>query len=611
MRYTSVGSGKPETMFARNSAARPWKILIFAVLACAVACAIAIGMFVHFVSSFWHAHNNNFPRAQTRSRTAVAQIDRDTFLRLAGARDPGASNGNASPNAFKNAILATQNSNARTLPGDDLFRDALVPTLKITLPSQSLSSLNRSPRKYVRATVQEGRTTYTNVAIRLKGGPGSYRPLQDQPSLTVNFDKFAEGQTFHGLKKIHLNSSVQDRSLVSEKISRELFEAAGVPVPRAGNAKVIFDSRELGVYVLVEGVNKQFLKRYFKDAKGNVYDGHSGSDVTDDLPTNSGENPRDKSALRTLARAAREPDLSLRATQLEQALDVDRFISFVAMETILAHWDGYTMNRNNYRIFHDRESGRLVFIPQGLDQVLSRPRGTIFPPTVGLVARAVLEVPALRHRYRERFAELATNVFRSDAISARVVEVAQNIEAALEEDSPEAAAAHRERATGFLNKVRRRADTLAGILVPVEPVKFDAGAAVQLTHWSPKRDLGEAVLEQEKDPTGKQALRISTRSGCTASWRTTAVLDSGTYQLEGRIKTKGVVFPKGDSRAGAGLRISGYRVGQKNDGDRDWTPVTFEFEVPDDQSEIELVCELRASSGDLWIDLNSLKLRRQ
>ena len=131
------------------------------------------------------------------------------------------------------------------------------------------------------------------MAIHLKGGPGSYRQLGDVPSFTVNFDRFAPGQTFHGMKKIHLNNSVQDRSFLSEKISRELFEAAGVPAPRAGNAKVTFNGRE-GLYVLVEGVNKQFLKRYFKNVKGNVYDGHSGTDVTDDLPTNAGENPRTK-----------------------------------------------------------------------------------------------------------------------------------------------------------------------------------------------------------------------------------------------------------------------------------------------------------------------------
>ena len=51
------------------------------------------------------------------------------------------------------------------------------------------------------------------------------------------------------------NNSVQDSTYLSEKICREMFEAAGVPSPRAGHAVVEFDGRLLGLYVLVEGID--------------------------------------------------------------------------------------------------------------------------------------------------------------------------------------------------------------------------------------------------------------------------------------------------------------------------------------------------------------------
>src|SRR5437667_1735124 len=169
----------------------------------------------------------------------------------------------------------------KLLPAEDLFKRAVVPALKIEIPREGMTSLRRNNgRSYVAGTVTEGAIMYTNVALHLKGGPGSFRPLNDKPALTLNFGHFAEGQKFHGLKKIHLNNSVQDQSYLSEKISRELFEAAGVPAPRAGNATVQLNGRDLGMYVLVEGIDKQFLRRYFKNTSGNVYDGHSGSDVT-------------------------------------------------------------------------------------------------------------------------------------------------------------------------------------------------------------------------------------------------------------------------------------------------------------------------------------------
>ncbi|MBI2949306.1 MAG: CotH kinase family protein, partial [Verrucomicrobia bacterium] len=261
--------------------------------------------------------------------------------------------------------VAAQTKVQKPAAGEDLFREAYIPKLQIEIPAEGLNGLRRSPRKYVAATIREGATVYTNVAIHLKGGPGSYRALHDLPAFTLNFDRLADGQSFHGLKKIHLNNSVQDRSFVSEKISRELFEAAGVPTPRAGNALVILNERELGMYVLVEGIDKPFLRRHFKDPGGNVYDGHSQTDVNHRLPTNSGDDRQRHPGLEALARAVHEPDSSHRLAALEKTLDLDRFLSFLALEAMLWHWDGYTMNRNNFRIFHDRAANRMVFLPQG------------------------------------------------------------------------------------------------------------------------------------------------------------------------------------------------------------------------------------------------------
>src|SRR5262249_6524698 len=143
----------------------------------------------------------------------------------------------------------------------------------------------------------------TSVAVHLKGAAGSFRPVDDLPAMTLNFDKFVPGQNFHGLHKISLNNSVQDPSYLSEKVCRELFEAAGVPVPRAGHSLVRLNGRDLGLYVLLEGANKQFLKRYFSNASGNLYDGGFVHDVDPSLTVNSGDHPADRSALIALIRA--------------------------------------------------------------------------------------------------------------------------------------------------------------------------------------------------------------------------------------------------------------------------------------------------------------------
>jgi spore coat protein H len=613
----------------------PWKVLILALVACTVCLMLAVGGGLYWFLSKTGLHRGKTERPATQQHenlprnAAPAPADKQADAAATNTPFPpdatnepslaqthsGTKTQSSAPKSksvVPNAILASK-SGAGRQAGDDLFKDIVVPNLELDIPAEAVVRLTVSPRTYVRVDIREGERLYTNVAIRLKGGPGSFQRLHDTPSFTVNFDKFAPGQTFHGLKKIHLNSSVQDRTFLNEQISRELFEAAGVPVPRAGHAIVAINRRDPRLYVVLEGVNKQFLKRYFKDAEGNVYDGHSGTDVTNKLPVNTGE--EDLSRLRDLAGAAREPDLDVRLTKLEQTLDIDRFLSFVALEMMLTHWDGYTMARNNYRIAHDRDTDRMVFVPHGMDQVLGNPRQQLLSPApAGLVARSVLQIPEMRKRYRDRVADLTTNVFRVSSITNRIWEVAEKVAAALEEVDPATAKSYRDRiAPAVCKKVRQRATDLIREINPGElpaSVKFDRSASASLTNWTAKTDVGEARLTHEKDESGNIFLYIGTTSGCTASWRTLTTLDQGKYRFEARVRTKGVVIDPADPRAGAGLRISRHRNGQKNAGDRDWFQVTFEFDVQHDGDEKELICELRADQGEIWYDLKSLKLRQ-
>jgi spore coat protein CotH len=66
---------------------------------------------------------------------------------------------------------------------------------------------------------------------------------------------------------------------------------------------------------------------------------------------------------------------------------VDRFISFIAMEMLTSHWDGYAAAVNNFRIYHDPKTDKLVFITHGLDGTLKRPSFSIRVPIRSAVGR--------------------------------------------------------------------------------------------------------------------------------------------------------------------------------------------------------------------------------
>jgi hypothetical protein len=509
---------------------------------------------------------------------------------------------------------------------ENIFTNSNVLRIRIQIPREGMAALRSSQggfgqwggrRTTVRAAVREGDRVYTNVALHLKGAAGSFRPVDDTPGLTLNFDKFAEGQNFHGLKKISLNNSVQDPSYLSEKICRELFEAAGVPVPRAGHAKVELNGRNLGLYVLTEGFNKQFLKRYFKNPKGNLYDGGFVKEITDGLAVNSGDNPRDHSGLQRLAEAATEPDQTKRLARLEQVLDVDRFLSMIAMEVIQCHWDGYAMNKNNFRVYHDLDSNRMVFMPHGMDQMFgverSSPKCPITPPMQGLVARAVVRTPEGRRRYLERMSQLVTNVFDVKRLTSRVDELAAQIRPVIAENDPQLANYHDQQVEWLKQRIVQRGDSLRQQLgAPTKAVRFDASRVVPLTDWKAQMDLGNPALGQGADKSGKTVLHISAANGnCAGSWRTRVLLERGSYRFEGNVKTAGVIINPADARDGVCLRLSREKLPKKMFGTTEWVRTAYDFVIQDALADIELVCELRAAAGEAWFDTKSLRLIRK
>src|SRR5262249_17989665 len=124
--------------------------------------------------------------------------------------------------------------------------------------------------------------------------------------------------------------------------------------------------------------------------------------------------------LQRLAAIAIEPDLSHRWQRLHEHLDVDRFITFMTVEIMMCHWDGYCLGRNNFRIYHDRATDKLVFLPSGMDQIFSKADMPWKPDMTGLVARSIMETPEGREQYAARFNELFHAVFVAERLTNRV-----------------------------------------------------------------------------------------------------------------------------------------------------------------------------------------------
>jgi spore coat protein H len=513
---------------------------------------------------------------------------------------------------------------------DEFLTHGPIPVLRIEIRGTNLTALRRNDRQYVRATVREGDTVYSNVAVHVKGMAGSRRDLSDRPCLTLNFDKFVDDQRFHGLDKIHLNNSVQDPSYFTEILCGELFRAGGVPAPRGTHARVQLNGRDLGLYVLLEGFDKSFLRRYFKNPNGNLYDGGFLKEITDSIECTSGSGDvRPHSELRALAAAAEDPDPARRVERLEKLLDLDRFISFVALEVMTWHWDGYTMKRNNYRVYHDPDTGKIHFFAHGMDQMFWDSRGSIYPGIEGLVARQLLAAPEGKARYRERMAELVNTIFRAELLTNRLNQLQARLRPVLEKIDLGEARNHDGAVANLRNQIVARARFLEDELTRPEPqrVRFDSRGYAKLTEWSPiklKDKEGKtalSIVDAAVEPDGRKTLHIATGPDgrCVDAWRTRVIVPPGRYRFEARVRTAGVELLLEDIKdgqvlkgEGAGIRISRAKQTRPNKvlGDAPWQTLGYEFEVTQQPFEVELICELRAAAGEAWFDVDSLRLKK-
>ena len=506
------------------------------------------------------------------------------------------------------AASGLADSAANSLPGSLLFDSTAVQVLRIQLAPEAVAALRQHPRKDVSALVRLGEVECRNAGLHLKGRTGSFRPIDDKPGLTLSFDKFVRGQRFCGLRKIHLNNAVEDPSCLNESLGAELFRKAGVPAPRVTRAKLELNGRSLGLYVVSEGFTEEFLSQYFKNPRGNLYDNDAGHDVDEPLDRDSGKGPNDQTDLRALAAAAREPDPGKRWERLQATLEVDRFISFMAMEIMTGHRDGYCLSRNNFRVYHNLDSGRMLLLPQGMDQLFGNPKLPLYPRPGGLLASAVLDTPEGRRQYRARLAELFTNVFVLPELLGRADRLASQIRPGL---AGAEARGYEARVAEVKERIARRHAYLQQQVFEPEskPLAFVNGTAA-LTDWTPVDAPPGGKMERATGPGGRPALRIQAGPVTAATWRSKALLLPGQYRFEGAIRAEGIEPLPYGKNLGAGLRAGDRPRARPNSfiGTRDWQLHQVDFQVAGREREIELRCELRARGGEAWFAVDSLRL---
>ena len=133
---------------------------------------------------------------------------------------------------------------------------------------------NARAEEYVKADIWYDGELVPDVAVRPKGNSSLMSVAQSgtsRMSLKVDFNFFNSERTFYGLKKVNFNNGFSDPTLIREFLSYDLFRQMGMPTPRASFVDLWVNDTHLGLYTMVEQIDKTFLSNNFADSTGNLY----------------------------------------------------------------------------------------------------------------------------------------------------------------------------------------------------------------------------------------------------------------------------------------------------------------------------------------------------
>jgi hypothetical protein len=214
---------------------------------------------------------------------------------------------------------------------------------------------------------------------------------------------------------------VQDPSYLRNCLAYQVFAAAGLDAPRCHFAHVTVNGEDLGLYVHVEDVDDEFVERRFGDAAGTLYEGTLSDFRSDWLGTfEVEEGTGDPARLAAVTTASEAPDAT-RVAEVSALIDLDQFLTFWAVESLLAHWDGYTGNTNNFVLYDDPATGRMSFLPWGTDQVMQPGfPAPISVQGVGALAHRLYALPEVKTMYVERLRSVMATAWDEAALRAEI-----------------------------------------------------------------------------------------------------------------------------------------------------------------------------------------------
>jgi spore coat protein CotH len=311
-------------------------------------------------------------------------------------------------------VLLLGGNTASLRAQDRLFDPSFLHDTRIVLDPGDWKALQENflTNQYYAANLTVDGETVQQVGIRSRG-EGSRSSAK--PGLKVDFNKYVPSQEFHGYKSLVLDNLTQDPSFLKERLAFAVFEAMGIPAPRVAHTRLTVNGEYWGLYTLVEPVSKPFLRQRLGEDGGNLFDYEwvenyyftfKGSDPTLYVPRpfepETNEDSLDSSGLVAFIRVVNEAPAESFASAVSGFLEVEEFLTYLAVENALAENDGFLgfAGMNNFYLYQYGGQNRFTFIPWDKDTAFQEESWPLFQRVEeNVITRRLFEDPALQRTY--------------------------------------------------------------------------------------------------------------------------------------------------------------------------------------------------------------------
>ncbi len=267
-----------------------------------------------------------------------------------------------------------------TDPSSTIYQDERVVDVFFWLTPENFARIDSPQEPEVEASMQYEGMFFKSVGLRRKGS-GSAQNMNGKPALRVDFNAYVEGQKLRGLKGMTFNNGSHDPSWASEYITYYAYREMGIPAPRTGWARVYVNDVYYGLYMNIEQHDDVFLARWYTNSEeGALYEGGwsdftVGSEHTMDYE--EGPEEQDLVSLQEVSAVLAKQASDETYAELRAYVDMDQFALYLALETLVMHWDGYK-SPNNWRFYHNPTTSLFEWMPTGTDWTLEMDTGPYY-----------------------------------------------------------------------------------------------------------------------------------------------------------------------------------------------------------------------------------------